>query len=220
MHSTVEYKFKVTEVFDKNSEHDMWIISFFTALQDLSTAYRLLFNSNDSHLYFFKISVGHLREAFNLILSCLKDDKFKYIIENNKKAMDLYQEVLKLCDGDSKDSFAFKVLVASRNKVFHYGKDDKTGFSDHKQVLSDYEKENFWSSIKLTKDRISSDYLFAEEFQLNFIVKYGEDYKLTVKELMEKLSLLTAKVMLILECIIGDFLLKVNKRKYYLVRTN
>lgn len=220
MYNSTELKFKVTEVFDKNSEYNLWIISFFIALQDLATAYRYLFDSDNRHkVYFFKISVGHLREAFNLIRECLKDDKGRSIIENNKKAMDLYQEVLKLCNGDSKDSFAYKVLVASRNKVFHYGKDDKTGFEDYKRVLSDYEKENFWSSIKLAKDRINSDYLFAEEFQLNLIVKYGEDYNLTVEELMTKLSELTAKILLILECVIGDFLSRVSKNKYYLLCT-
>lgn len=217
-----EIKFKICDIIDKNNEYHMWVISFATALQDLTIITRTIFKKCDRNtpesLYYFKIAMGHIRESFYLIDRGL-NSSVKDIILKNKNIEKLYEDIKILCDGTSEDSFVHKVLKGTRHQIFHYNKSNKE-FIHVKRILEELEKNNFSSSVILNNsEKLNNNYAFAEEIQLNCIVKYGEDYNLSYEELFEKITILMAKIMNILEIIVADFIKNINHNICYKILT-
>jgi len=228
-YKSVEYVFNLDKFIDKDDKYHLWIISFAIALQDLTTINKILYNrikSGESrNMYFFKLCIGHLREAFNLIRKAFNDEEIKKHLVQIDGIQQMYQEIVKINDGESEDSFGKAVLFEIRNNIFHYS-DEEKDFAIIKDTLNDMYRSGFVSRIKLCNpsktDMFTSDYIFAEEIQLNVFEKLGLNYKnrLDVKELFDKLIELTMKIIRILELIIDDFIARTPKEKFnYIIKT-
>lgn len=214
MYKNVECKFHVANVFDKENNYDLLMTSFFLAYQDLSKCVKFLkeifdTRKNDSGMFFFKTSVGYLREAFVLLRKSFDNPQIKSKFEKIDKVKEKYNKILSILDGDDEDSFAYKVLFPVRNSVFHYNKKAEE-FSTLIDVLKELEKEKSLSRIVFHNpdiEKISADFEFVEEIQMNCIAKFGEKYKngLNINELIDKLLVLIAEVMNILQLITADY---------------
>jgi hypothetical protein len=228
-YKSVKYCFELSKVIDRNNKYHLWITSFAIALQDLTIINNIIYNrlGNDieHNMYFYKINIGHLREAFNLLRNAFKYEEIRDRLVQITGVEKMYNQILELNDGESKDSFGKSVLFELRNSIFHYIDDDKD-FDTLKHVLDKLYRSNYTSSIQLYNNKDSEElknyYRFGTEIQLNIIEHIGNNYKspLEFEELLTKLTMLTAKVIRILEAIVLDFISNTDPSKFsYLVKT-
>lgn len=198
-YKSIKYCFELSKVIDKNNKYHLWITSLALALQDLTIINNIIYNrlSNDlgNNLYYFKINIGHLREAFKLLRNAFKKEEIHERLIQIAGVEEMYNQILELNGGDSEDSFGKAVLFELRNSIFHYIDDDKD-FDTLKNVLDKLYRSNFTSSIQIYNstdgELLRNDYLFAEEIQLNIIEQIGSIYKnsLEFEELLTKLILI------------------------------
>ncbi|QWU17374.1 hypothetical protein SAMN04487895_104242 [Paenibacillus sophorae] len=213
----LEKRFRLADVINKNNKYHLWITSVGVARQDLyfvnNQIARLIDTTErENFIYYAKMSIGHVNESLGL----LKKAREKYqIIWNEflkiKGFKDNYDELLELCEGESKGSFYRDVLFNARNNIFHYNKGNwidqskEYDFESTEKVLQSMYDENFYTGYKLGVMSGEHDFYFAEEIQINWLFELGKQYELSESELLYKISLITAKVMNILSLILYEF---------------
>lgn len=225
-YKSIEYVFKLKDLIDSTNAIHLWILSYAMALQDLTRINRILLKSlneesSSDNFYYFKINIGHLREAHNLIRKSFENKKMSNYLKSVKDVHQMFDEIVNINDGDNKDSFGKAVLFNIRNNVFHYP-DELDDFKVFEQVIDDLYENRFVTKAILSNhenEGFSQDYQFADEIQLNVIEKIGQDYKneLEFENLVQKISLLTAKIVKLLETVVLDFITKVNPG--FMIRT-
>jgi len=228
MSKQFEKKFKLQDCFDKEDGYHLWMLSFSSARQDLFYANKKLneiVKSGDDKqglFYFLKMNIGHLNEAVLLIKNAFKTDSpiLNELIKINN-LNDSYIELIKMIDGNNTDSIYKNLLSCGRNNFFHYNKGKKykskeSDFQTTKESLENLYHENHYSGFVIGEKMSDNNLYFADEVQLNYFFKLGQDYKLTEEKLFEELGLITAKVISILSLITDEFLIKIaNGNKGY-----
>jgi hypothetical protein len=214
-----EKKFKIEDVFNINTDYHLWMLSVGAARQDLYFVNEKLIDiiygdKKERYFYYAKMSIAHVNEAVALLKNAFDvqpniGTKFRQI----NGVANAYEELLELTEGNDKDSFYKKVLSGARNNIFHYNKgtwNDKAkeyDFDKTRRVLNSMYKENFITGYKIGESKVENDFYFAEEVQLNWLSELGKEYKLDEKQLLLRISHITAKVMQILSMILDDFLI-------------
>jgi len=172
------------------------------------------------------MNIGHVVETIKLLESSFESDsadrKYHSSIKTELVRIEqfekTYNELLKMVHDNKFYKF---VLKRARNNVFHYnrGQEYKKSIFDFEETIETINyliKDNFTSGMVLSDVRGENSFYFAEEIQLNSLIKSGEDLKLSERELISKISVITSKIMDVLSIIIDDFILnKIDLTKIY-----
>lgn len=230
MYRKVEIKIKTSDLFKKNNKYHLWITTFSTALQDLISSNKLLFSTfgeeEDKIFSFFlyKISLGFLKEAIDILESSLKSgvgDRIRNIKGFEKEYRDFNNNLR----NNKKYRYVFDVINQSRNKVFHYNdflkrKGDK---KEVERVLDELYRDNHISQISISTEDVplNNNYKFAEEIQLNQLVKIIErnnQSRSLDKDAVEELGMVMVKIIKMFEIIVLNFINSIPDNKKYMIR--
>lgn len=211
--------FVLKDIFNYDNEFNTYLMSLIAAHNDLliSNNYRIKqkpYSHDQDYFYFYKMSVGHLREAIKLIESFW--EKYKDKLYSTEGFSEKFYELDKLVGGfnNKKDSYWSKVLKRARDGVVsHYcGKENFSMYSEILKEIPDSEEFEFIYG-DTNGDR---KYAFIEMIQYSSIITLSEKYfELTEEITDEKLetiemhfSKLMAKTMYFLKSVIDFFFIQ------------
>ena len=215
-------------MFDNNNDYHLWMTSFSTDLQDLIKCNQLIHRTVSSQkekanaFFFFKIAIGFLHEALDILDECLKTDSAEKLYRI-KEFKNKYDELQDLLNNDPQYRFITKIIVRSRNKVFHYNnfykyKGDK---KETYKVLQGLYNENHYSYLTVsTEEKLLNDYSFSEELQLNqFDGIFKSDCKgNNFNDIISKLAVVMGLVINLFESIVLNHIMEIPEHKKLPIR--
>ncbi len=227
-----EYNFQISNVVDKNNEYHLWMTSIALAHSDLMNInkeiYRILYDDKyectkakkRNVFYYFKINIGFINETYDLLID-IKDyhkEIYSRLIKVNRFNQ-LFNEIENIMESKTSDFKKVKNLICkSRNKIFHYKRNDKD-IEELKKVLETMKEHKIRSFCKYSDDFLNDNSSFAEEIQFNVFCDFyklqnnEEEINIIINELLQ----ITAKFLILLRDIILDFLNSIGVNNYYTI---
>lgn len=225
----VDIKIKTRDFFDSQNEYHLWITSLSLALQDLITCHKLLFGTNKTEyevfsFFYYKISIGFLKEALDILQSCLKSS-ISGNLHRIKGFSKEYSELMDMLEQDPQYNFVRDVINQSRNKIFHYN-DFYERPGDKKEIrkiLKELYSDNHTSLFSVSNEQrpLNNNYVFADEIQLNHfakIIERTDNTRTLDSNTVKALTTIMATVVHLLECIVINFVIGIPDSKKYMIK--
>jgi hypothetical protein len=170
-------KLNLSELFDKNIEFDVQMLSVFTARDDLYRINDLILKNIEvtpKLMFLFKFSIGITKESYTLLFKLFKTFKNEFSTMYNETVIIQKYEKLRVLnneyDKEKKNYFSIKVLKNIRNQTFHY--------CDTKEFIDIINKiGNIESSMTIGDTRGEIYHTFADELYLAIAFNYYKEYK-------------------------------------------
>jgi hypothetical protein len=196
MSDPLEIEFEFNKMFNPNETLSLFILKLAMARNDLfqnqkhlQIATDIPFNQGES-LYFLRIGMSHLREAFKLIhLFSNETTVVSFIKSLDEKIWRQFNEILNFNkEFEDPNSFFQTVLKSMRDESFHYytmrkGKRNPEYEKQFIDQLDSFTNKKFHIVIR-GKKRHEIDFVFANEIMFHLL--FGPD--VTLDELSENIS--------------------------------
>lgn len=205
------------QMFDKDSDYDLFICSCSFALSDLLLLNKEIGNPGDNSSLFFRMCIGFVREAYELMKDKFTNKAFctKYL-DTIESAVVRYNQIDDVvCGRTEMKTFQGNRINESRHLVFHYPKKHKD-YRLIQEVLEKLGKEDDKlpyiesdGTDPLHRQRLE----FAEIIQYNLLFGFylnesEKEHEIKLKDLAK----FTAMMINLLNLLIGDyFTRKLNK---------
>ncbi len=222
----VEYKIKANNLFNTSNPYDCWVLSYCMALQDLLKTNQLLLDElsketiSKNSFFYHKLTLGFLKEAWDIITSSLKSD-VAWKIRKVKDFDDIYLKITNILD-DRENIDIKKFIEISRNCIFHY-KNILKRKNDRKVIhkaVNNLSAGNYRLTYRFSfESNTLHDLQGAEDIQMNMILQMPDpDDNIQLEKVIGKTAALVAQVINLLQTVVFDFLAHVPEHKRNLTK--
>jgi hypothetical protein len=210
-------EFSADQMFDKDSDYDLFICSCSFALSDLLLLNKEIGKPGDNSSLYFRMCIGFVREAYELMKDKFTNKTFcmKYL-DTIESAVEKYNEIDGIvCGRTEMAAFTDNRINDNRHLVFHYPKTQKD-YRLIQGVLEELGKEE--QKLRYVESDDADPFQrqrleFAEIIQYNLLFGFylnesEKEHEIKLKDL----ATFTAMMVNLLNLLIGDFFTrKLNK---------